>query len=239
MARELALIGQSGASAVICPIVSGRHAKYFSGVRRFREAGINISLGTDTYPSDMIQNMHVGAILSRVESGDITEASAADYYNMATLGGARALGREDLGRLSPGAKADIMVFDFDRIHSGQCSDPVTAMVINGNGRDIQLIRYGSSDEAYLDLRSGRVDVVFSDVLAIQEGFIKREGGDDFVMKGPLVTDSRWFGEGSGIAVRKQDVRLKERLNQAILALRDNGEYQKINARYFDFDIYGE
>lgn len=135
--RELALLGQSGASAVICPIVSGRHAKYFSGVRRFREAGINISLGTDTYPPDMIQNMHIGAILSRVQSGDITEAVAADYYNMATLGGARALGREDIGRLCPGAKADIMVYDFDRIHSGQCFDPVTAMVINGNGRDIK------------------------------------------------------------------------------------------------------
>lgn len=107
------------------------------------------------------------------------------------------------------------------------------------GRDIRLIRYGSTDEAYLDLRSGRVDAVFSDVLAIQEGFMKREGGEDFVMQGPLVTDSRWFGKGSGIAVRKQDARLKERLNQAILALRDNGEYQKINARYFDFDIYGE
>ncbi|WP_107850666.1 ABC transporter substrate-binding protein [Oceanimonas marisflavi] len=107
------------------------------------------------------------------------------------------------------------------------------------GEDLRIIRYGSTDEAYLDLRSGRVDAVFSDVLAIQEGFMKRAGGEDFVMQGPLVTDSRWFGEGSGIAVRKQDTRLKERLNQAILALRQNGEYQKINARYFDFDIYGE
>ncbi|WP_211284178.1 chlorohydrolase family protein [Oceanimonas doudoroffii] len=137
IARELALLGQSGASAVICPLVAGRHAKYFNGVSRFREAGINISLGTDTYPPDMIQNMHIGAILSRVERGNITEASAADYYNMATLGGARALGREDIGRLCPGARADIMVFDFDRIHTGQVFDPITAMVINGNGRDIK------------------------------------------------------------------------------------------------------
>lgn len=135
--RELALLGQSGASAVICPLVAGRHAKYFNGVNRFRDAGINISLGTDTYPPDMIQNMHVGAILSRVTTGDITEASAADYYNMATLGGARALGREDIGRLCAGAKADIMVFDFDGIHTGQVFDPITAMVINGNGRDIK------------------------------------------------------------------------------------------------------
>lgn len=135
--RELALLGQSGASAVICPLVAGRHAKYFNCVSRFRDAGINISLGTDTYPPDMIQNMHVGAMLSRVTTGDITEASAADYYNMATLGGARALGREDIGRLCAGARADIMVFDFDGIHTGQVFDPITAMVINGNGRGVK------------------------------------------------------------------------------------------------------
>ncbi|WP_445400963.1 amidohydrolase family protein [Zobellella sp. An-6] len=135
--RELALLGQAGANAVICPIVAGRHSKYFHGVRQFRQAGINLSLGTDTFPPDMIQNMHIGAILSRVESNDITAASSADYYNMATLGGARALGREDIGRLCPGSRADIMVFDFDRIHTGQVFDPITTMVINGNGRDIK------------------------------------------------------------------------------------------------------
>ncbi|MFH7566162.1 chlorohydrolase family protein [Oceanimonas smirnovii] len=135
--HELALLGQAGANAVICPMVAGRHGKYFHGVRPFQQAGINLSLGTDTFPPDMIQNMHIGTILSRVESNDITAASAADYYNMATLGGAKALGREDLGRLCAGAKADIMVFDFDSIHTGQNFDPITTMVLNGNGRDIK------------------------------------------------------------------------------------------------------
>ncbi|MDP5292514.1 chlorohydrolase family protein [Oceanimonas sp. CHS3-5] len=135
--RDLALLGQAGVNAVICPIVAGRHSKFFHGVRQFQQAGINLSLGTDTFPPDMIQNMHMGTILSRVESNDITAASAADYYNMATLGGARALGRDDLGRLCAGAKADIMVFDFDSIYTGQNFDPITTMVLNGNGRDIK------------------------------------------------------------------------------------------------------
>ncbi|WP_026957402.1 chlorohydrolase family protein [Aliagarivorans taiwanensis] len=135
--QDLSLISQGGASALICPIVAGRHGKYFDGVSTFKEWGINLSLGTDTYPVDMIQNMHIGCILSRVSKGDIAEASALDYYNMATLGGARALGRDDLGRLCAGAAADIIVFDFDSVYTGQNFDPITAMVINGNGRDIK------------------------------------------------------------------------------------------------------
>ncbi|KLV08239.1 ethylammeline chlorohydrolase [Photobacterium ganghwense] len=134
---ELALIGESGASAVICPLVAGRHGKYFSGVSRFKQHGINLSLGTDTFPVDMIQNMHIGCILSRVNESNITEASALDYYNMATLGGAKALGRDDLGRLCEGSAADMIIFDFNNIYTGQNFDPITTMVINGNGRDIK------------------------------------------------------------------------------------------------------
>ncbi|QDY70505.1 chlorohydrolase family protein [Qingshengfaniella alkalisoli] len=136
---ELQLIGQAGASAVICPLVAGRHAKYFSGLTRFQSAGINIALGTDTYPVDMIQNMHVGCILSRVTEQSITEASAADYYRAATIGGAKALGREDIGRLCRGSKADLIVFDFASPFTGQLFDPITTLVINGNGRDVRSV----------------------------------------------------------------------------------------------------
>lgn len=107
------------------------------------------------------------------------------------------------------------------------------------GNDVNIVRYGSTDEAYLDLRSGRVDAVLSDVLAISEGLLKKEGGNNFSLVGPTITDSRWFGEGSGIALRKQNSDLKAMLNKAITGLRENGKYQEINAKYFDFDIYGE
>ncbi|WP_428773175.1 chlorohydrolase family protein [Vibrio sp.] len=133
---DLQKIAESGAHAVVCPLVAGRHAKYFNGVSNFQRRGINIALGTDTFPVDIIQNMHIGTILSRVSQGNITEASALDYYNMATLGGARALNRPDLGRLCPGSAADIMVFDFDSIYTGQNFDPITTMIINGSGREV-------------------------------------------------------------------------------------------------------
>ena len=106
------------------------------------------------------------------------------------------------------------------------------------GRDVKLVRYGTADEAYLDLKAGRVDYVFLDATAIEEGLLNKDGGDQFEFVGPSVTDEKWFGEGFGIAVRKQDQDLKNKLNQAIKALRDNGKYEAVNSKYFEYDVYG-
>ncbi|MDX1267087.1 MAG: ABC transporter substrate-binding protein [Oceanisphaera sp.] len=106
------------------------------------------------------------------------------------------------------------------------------------GRDVSLVRYGNADEAYLDLKSGRIDYVFLDATAIEEGLLNKEGGDQFEFVGPSVTDEQWFGEGFGIAVRKQDQKLKNMLNQAIQELRENGKYEEVNNKYFEYDVYG-
>lgn len=134
--QDIARLASSGASLVACPLVSGRHAKYMEQYGALRQAKVNIALGTDTFPPDMVTNMHLGTILSRVVSGNVSAASAADYYRMATIGGADALGRPDLGRLCAGAQADITFYDLSQPATGQVFDPITAMVINGNGRDI-------------------------------------------------------------------------------------------------------
>ena len=60
-----------------------------------------------------------------------------DFFNAATLGGARALGRDDLGRLSVGAKADIIVFSLDDLDVGPIDDPLRTLVNSGSPRDIR------------------------------------------------------------------------------------------------------
>jgi cytosine/adenosine deaminase-related metal-dependent hydrolase len=86
----------------------------------------------------MIANLHVGLIATRVRTGDAS-VSAADYYTAATIGGAEALGRPDLGRLMPGALADITIFDLTGFHIGQFIDPIQTMVLSGSGRDIRTV----------------------------------------------------------------------------------------------------
>jgi cytosine/adenosine deaminase-related metal-dependent hydrolase len=72
-----------------------------------------------------------------VDSG--RPVSAADYYTAATIGGADALGRPDLGRLMPGALADFTIFDLTGDHLGQFIDPIQTMVLSGTGRDITTV----------------------------------------------------------------------------------------------------
>ena len=119
-----------------CPLVSGRHGSAIDHFGRYRAMGINIGLGTDTSPPDMIMNMQVGMILCRVMAGSVTACRSEDYYDAATVGGANALGRNDLGRLQPGARADIVVVRLDRPHTGQVIDPIQTMLLTGHGRDI-------------------------------------------------------------------------------------------------------
>jgi arginine/ornithine transport system substrate-binding protein len=107
------------------------------------------------------------------------------------------------------------------------------------GESVDVVRYGSFDEAYLDLASGRVTAVLGDASALEEGVLNKEGGEAYEFVGPSLTAPKWFGEGFGIATRKQDKDLTEKLNAAIKSLRAKGEYQTIQAKYFDYDVYGD
>lgn len=107
------------------------------------------------------------------------------------------------------------------------------------GDDVNIVRYGAPDDAYRDLMNGRIQVMFGDAAVLEEGLLKQNGGDAYAFVGPSLTDPKWFGEGFGIATRKQDRELTEKLNQAIDALRANGEYKKIEVKYFNYDVYGD
>lgn len=104
---------------------------------------------------------------------------------------------------------------------------------------VEVVRYTSQNEIYLDMLSGRLDGTLADAIPVNEGFLKTDNGKDFTFVGPSFTDPQYFGEGAGIAVRKGDSELLGKLNGAIQTIRANGQYQQIQGKYFDFDIYGE
>ncbi len=107
------------------------------------------------------------------------------------------------------------------------------------GKDVTVVRYGTQDEVYLDLVAGRIDMLLADSVAVAEGFLKKPEGQPFQFIGPDLTERAFFGDGAGIACRKQDKDLVELLNKAIKQIRADGTYKKIQDKYFDFNVYGD
>jgi arginine/ornithine transport system substrate-binding protein len=106
-------------------------------------------------------------------------------------------------------------------------------------KDAQIVRYAKQDEVFLDLASGRIDATLQDSVAADFGFLRTPQGKGFAFAGPSYNDEAIFGEGSGIAVRKADAALVANLNAAIKAIRADGRYKAIEAKYFNFDVFGD
>jgi cytosine/adenosine deaminase-related metal-dependent hydrolase len=136
--RELGWLVDSGATLVHCPLVMARHADVMRSFTSVRRAGVRIGMGTDTWPPDFWLNLHVGIMTARIVDSAM-EANCADYFTAATIGGADALGRSDLGRLTPGALADLVVWDLAGSHLGQLPDPIQRLVLSGSRRDARMV----------------------------------------------------------------------------------------------------
>ena len=100
------------------------------------------------------------------------------------------------------------------------------------GDVVQVKLYDTQENAYLDLAAGRVDGVLADKLVNWE-WLKSEPGKDFEFKGEPVYDN----DRIGIALRKGDAELREKLNGALQAIVADGTYKQINDKYFPFSIY--
>src|SRR5690625_543633 len=110
--------------------------------------------------------------------------------------------------------------------------------LRDNFPDADLRVYASQDEANLDLVNGRLDLVMADSVVLTGGLLEQEEGADYHFVGPDYFEEEWHGEGIGIAVRKGEDDLREAFNDAIEQIREEGTYQEINDRYFDFDVFG-
>lgn len=109
---------------------------------------------------------------------------------------------------------------------------------------VTVVRYARQEEAYLDLSAGRIDAAWADALVADGGFLKQPAGAEYAFVGGLyhgrtAEEKGVIGEGVGIAIRKQDAELKQKLDKALAAIRANGKYDEIRKKYFDYDIYGE
>jgi cytosine/adenosine deaminase-related metal-dependent hydrolase len=153
--QDLELYAANGVSIVHCPLVSARGGSTLNSFSKCRERGINIAMGTDTAPADMLMNLLVGLITCRINDRAPDRVRCADLFDAATLGGAKALGRADIGRLAPGARADIAVFGLDDAVMAPSIDPITTLVTGGSGKVTQAV--------FVD---GRLSMRFGEVAGI-------------------------------------------------------------------------
>ncbi len=134
---DLVHYANHGVSVVHCPLVSARGGSILRSFGGLRARGINIAMGTDTAPADMLLNLLTGLMTARIADPDAPHQHSADFWDAATLGGARALGRDDLGRLTPGTCADIAVFRLDDAIMTPAIDPITTLIAGGSGKVTQ------------------------------------------------------------------------------------------------------
>lgn len=135
---DLAALAASGASIIHCPLTSMRYGSTLDSFNAYKEAGINISLGTDSFPPDLIRGMEAGVQLAKIMAGTNDAGDVAGYFDAATIGGAHALRRPDLGRLQPGAQADMVAFSLGDIRDGVHADPLRTLLLNGTARQAVL-----------------------------------------------------------------------------------------------------
>ncbi len=130
-----------------------------------------------------------------------------------------------------GMKGKVIGVQQGTIHDRYVTDKFGAVA--------EIKRYTGQDEVYIDMQNGRLDATFGNADQLSLAFLDKAEGKSFEFKGQAVTDKAYIGEGTALALRKQDQELAEKFNQAIVEIRQNGTYDKIAAKYFSFDIYGE
>jgi len=136
---DLRLLAQTGATVGHCPYKYAKMAMTLQSFQRYLDAGVNLAIGTDTYPMDIVAELRLASMLAKVTDGNYQAGLPRDVFNAATLGGCKFLGRTDLGRLAPGAKADVLVINLDQLGAPVYADPIKALVEGASGRDVDTV----------------------------------------------------------------------------------------------------
>ncbi len=129
--RDDEILMTRGAHIAHCPWVFGRRGTVMHSFGRYMREGVNVGIGTDTFPQDMLGEVKWAAIMSKTADNNPMSATAATAFDAATLGGARALDREDLGRLAGGSKADMVFIDCQSFDMVPVRDPIRNLVYSG------------------------------------------------------------------------------------------------------------
>ncbi len=140
---EIATLRARGVAVSHNPESNMKLASGVAPIPAYLKAGVTVGLGTDGPASnndlDMFEAMRVASLLAKVHSGDPEAVSARTALEMATMGGARALGLErKIGSLEPGKSADVIAVAVNRARQTPLYDPISHLVYTTRGDDVHL-----------------------------------------------------------------------------------------------------
>ncbi len=140
-AEDVELFADKQAHVAHNPVCNMKLASGAAPIPALMKAGVNVALGTDGVASnnnlDMLQEMHVAALLHKFTANDPSVADAESIVRTATIGGAKALGLEkELGSLEVGKKADIITLSLEKPHTQPLFNVYSQLVYVLNGGDV-------------------------------------------------------------------------------------------------------
>jgi 5-methylthioadenosine/S-adenosylhomocysteine deaminase len=135
--QDLRLIADSGAAVAHCPTPFSRYGVTMESLPAYIDAGVTMGIGTDTFPHNMLEEMRLALTLARVACEDMTRISTSDVFHIATIGGADALGRADIGRIAVGAKADVVSIDLRDPSTRPLRDPLKSPIYSAANRPVR------------------------------------------------------------------------------------------------------
>lgn len=137
--HDMDLLAETGTTVAHCPTVFARRGIALRDMGRYRRRGVNMGIGTDTYPHNMLDEMRLAAYIARTQAGNPRTLNSTDLFEAATVNGARALGRDDIGRLAPGCRADIVLVDITHPRMRPARDPVRSLIYAAGDRAVHTV----------------------------------------------------------------------------------------------------
>jgi len=133
---DLGLLAQSGTSVSYNAWCFIRRGVVMESFPDYVAAGVNMCLGTDTAPQSMIESLRWTAVAGKVASRRTDVSTARQVFDAATVNAADLLGRPDLGRIAPGAKADLLFWRADGFTMTPLRDPIRNLVYYATAADL-------------------------------------------------------------------------------------------------------